>query len=107
MADVIKRVWRSGPRKVKRVAWGYTAQIAGKRVRVTNREWTEGDAEKALAERLLGLAPRPADPPAAPGITLGQATERYLATKEAERKRTRDDRYHLKRLEAFLGGAQT
>src|SRR5262245_22113445 len=41
------------------------------------------------------------------GITLGQAQERYLATKEAERKQTKDDRHHLKRLVAFFGGPDT
>ena len=33
MAEVIKRVWKSGPRKVRRVAWGYTLQVDGKQVR--------------------------------------------------------------------------
>ena len=36
MAEIIKRIWRSGPRKVRRVAWGYTLQVKGRQVRVTN-----------------------------------------------------------------------
>jgi hypothetical protein len=53
MAEVIKRIWRSGPRKVKRIAWGYTLQQDGKQIRVTRGDWTEADAQKALAAALL------------------------------------------------------
>lgn len=56
MAKVFQRVWRSGPRKVKRAAWGYTVQIDGKQERRFREEWTKEDAEKALAGRQLGLA---------------------------------------------------
>jgi hypothetical protein len=64
MADVIKRIWRSGPRKVKRVAWGYTLQKDGKQIRVTRADWTEADAQQALAAVLLGRdRPTPADAP--------------------------------------------
>jgi hypothetical protein len=54
VADIIKRVWRGGPRKVKRVAYGYTLQVNGKQVRKFDSAWTEGDAQKALAAALLG-----------------------------------------------------
>jgi integrase len=71
--------------------------------RVTNVAWTEEDAEKALAARLLGFTPPIAAAPAV-GITLGQAKDRYLAVKAAEQKRSiRDDRQHLARLVAWFG----
>jgi hypothetical protein len=121
MAEIIQRIWRSGPRKVKRVAFGYSIQMPcrpcphkGKdgqvahpdgvrQERVTNVAWTEEDAEKALAARLLGFTPPIAAAPAV-GITLGQAKDRYLAVKAAEQKRSiRDDRQHLARLVAWFG----
>lgn len=104
MAHVIKRTWRSGPRKVKRVAYGYTLQADGKQVRISDSAWTEDDAEKALAARLLGITPALAIEAPASGITLGQAKDRYLAVKEAERKRSvHDDRLHLARLVPWFG----
>src|SRR5256885_15797617 len=30
---ITKRIWKSGPRRIKRVAWGFTAQRNGKQVR--------------------------------------------------------------------------
>jgi integrase len=101
MADVIKRIWRSGPRKVKRTAWGYTLQVNGRQIRVTRADWTEDDAQKALAAALLGLEPSKA---AAPTMTFGQAVEKYLAVKASEGKRSiRDDRYNFARLLAAFG----
>ena len=49
MAEVSQRIWRSGPRKVKRTAWGYTYQQAGKQVRKFNAAWSKQDAERELA----------------------------------------------------------
>ena len=80
MAEVIQRVWKSGPRKVKRVAWGYTLQIAGKQVRKYDRGWTEQDAEKALAAQLLGLeVPEP--PSSTPSKTFAEIAADYLTFK--------------------------
>jgi integrase len=66
-------------------------------VRVTREEWTEEDAEKAMAAALLGRdVPRPVE---RPSMTFGQAIEKYLAVKESEGKRSiRDDRQNLGRL---------
>jgi integrase len=103
MAEVVKRVWRSGPRRVKRVAWGYTLQVNGKQIRVTNAKWTEEDAEKQLAARVLERdAPTPA---AAEPLTFGQAAARYLTAKARKRSLGDDARY----LDAFkvTFGAET
>ena len=53
MAEIIQRVWRSGPRKVKRTAWGFTAMINGKQARKTKATWSKQDAQAALAAALL------------------------------------------------------
>src|SRR5262245_48605317 len=101
MAEVIKRTWKCGPRKVKRTAWGYTFQKDGKQVRKFDSTWNEDAAEKALAAALLGL-----NVPTAPAesITLGAAIERYLKAKEAGQKRSvRNDRMGLARLKAYFG----
>ena len=101
MAKVFQRVWRSGPRKVKRAAWGYTVQIDGKQERRFSEEWTKEDAEKALASRQLGLvAPSSAQPPL--GRTFAEAVERYLAAKARKRSLARD-RAFLEHLKAEFG----
>ena len=41
MAEVIQRIWKSGPRKVKRTAWGFTLQVNGKQERRYDAAWTE------------------------------------------------------------------
>jgi integrase len=105
MAEVIRRVWRSGPRRVRRVAYGYTLQVDGKQVRVTNASWTEEDAQRALAARLLGLADAPKPEVIPTGLTFAAARDRYLDVKEAERKRTRDDRFNLERLVKWFGAS--
>src|SRR5262245_24261283 len=107
MAKVIERKWRSGPRRAKRCAYGYSLMVNGKQERKYCATWTREEAEKALAARLLGLTPAPGAEAPPTGITLGQAQERYLATKEAERKQTKDDRHHLKRLVPFFGGPRS
>src|SRR5262245_35702525 len=102
MAEVIKRVWKSGPRKVRRTAWGFSIQVNGRQVRKFNSAWTEDDAEKALAAAVLGLeAPKPAP---AESVTFGAAIERYLKAKTAGQKRSRrNDRRGLARLTAYFG----
>src|SRR5262245_19440763 len=90
MAEIIKRVWRSGPRKVKRVAWGYTVQVQGRRVRSFNSAWSEADAHAPLAAAVLQRAAPPA--PATPAVrTLGQVAEEYLDFKRAKGKRSLAD----------------
>jgi integrase len=102
MAQVITRTWRSGPRKARRIAWGYTLQVDGRQVRKFDARWTEDDAEKALAARLLGLTPAPAE---APGLTLGAMLDTFLAARAASKrnKSAQDDRERSKPLLAFFG----
>jgi hypothetical protein len=56
---VTERIWRSGPRKVKRAAWGYTVQLESTQVRCFRESWSKEDAEKGLPARLLGVKPEP------------------------------------------------
>ena len=102
MAGIIKRIWRSGPRRVKRVAWGYTLQLNGKQERRFNVAWSKDDARDALAARILERDKRREPPPDT--ITLGMMAEKYLLHKEAARKRSiRNDRMALARLTSALG----
>jgi integrase len=123
VAKVIRVVWRSGPRNVKRCAWGYTIEIDKKQVRKVDAAWSAEDAAPALAARLLerdGLAspaaaftanaldpggPPPA--PAAPAIavkTLGEVVAEYLAYKRAKGKKTIvEDERDLTRFTAAFG----
>jgi integrase len=116
MAQIVQRVWKSGPRKVKRSSWGYTAMIDGRQVRRSDAGWTEDDARAALvaAQRGdTGVATASTDRPQiastalpASGLTLDEARARFLATKTAEGKRTvRDDRLNLARLVVWFGAA--
>jgi site-specific recombinase XerD len=103
MAEVIQRIWRSGPRKVKRSAWGYTAQIDGQQVRKYDAAWSKQDAEEALAARLLE---RDTPPPPTPMVpkTFGEVAADYLTFKNAEGKRSvDDDERALTRLRAWFG----
>src|SRR5688572_16275279 len=103
MAQVIQRIWRSGPRKVKKVAWGYTLQIHGKQERKYDATWSKEDARDALAARILN---RDATPPSAPapGVTLAAMIELYLRQKAAGGKKTiQNDREALARCLAFFG----
>src|SRR5437867_5412595 len=86
MAQVNQRLWKIPGQRTKRKAWGFTAQINGKQVRRYKAEWTQDDAEAELAKALLTIEP---ERPKGAGITLAQAAERYLATKntiEADRR---------------------
>src|SRR5206468_136741 len=97
------RKWKSGPRKIPRVAYGYTFQGKdGKQVRVSDAAWSREDAEKALAARLLKT-----DSPAEAvfsAVTFKAMTERYLKEKEVGRKRTLwYDRLIIAKLVAHFG----
>ena len=100
---VIERVWRSGPRHVKRTAWGYTVQIDGKQVRAFNAAWSKDDAQQAMAARMLERDAPP--PPSAPAlVTFQQMIERYLREKTVSRKKTiKNDREALARFRDFFG----
>jgi len=103
MADVIQRIWRSGPRRVRRTAWGYTLQIGGTQVRKSNATWTQEDAHREMAARLLRR-----DPPVttAPAVRmLGDVATEYLDFKRAKGKRslTGDELALTKRILPWFG----
>jgi hypothetical protein len=70
MAQVVQRIWRSGPRKVRRTAWGYTLQVDAK------------PSSVKMTERYAHLAPeRLRDAVAAPedfSTTSAQAPARVV-----------------------------
>jgi integrase len=103
MAQVVQRTWRSGPRKVKRAAWGYTLQVGEKQERKYDATWSRDDAEKALAARLLKLDEPPTIAPPPP-LTLAEGIDKFLAFKRVEGKRSVDeDERHLAKLKAWFG----
>lgn len=103
MAEVIHRTWRSGHRKVRKTAWGYTYQSHGERFRKFDSVWSRQDAQEALAAAILERdVPKPAPVPMS--VTLDAAAARYLRAKDARQKRSiRNDRMGLARLKAFFG----
>src|SRR5262245_12878555 len=108
MAQVIQRVWRSGPRKVKRTAWGFTYQDAsGHQVRKFDATWSKEDAEKALAARLLKPGLRTevySQANKVASVTFQAMTERYLKEKAVSKARTVYDLGKtLQRLLAYFG----
>src|SRR2546426_10794258 len=46
---ITKRIWKSGPRRIKRVAWGFTAQRNGKQVRRGCGGGRKEDAERGVS----------------------------------------------------------
>jgi integrase len=100
---ITKRTWRSGPRKIKRVAYGYTFQDKdGKQIRETDSSWTREDAEKAMAARLLNVATPKAEDVHI--VTFKGMTDHFLREKDAAKKKTiRSDRNIIKRLLAAFG----
>ncbi len=101
MAEVSQRSWKLPGQRSKRLAWGYTVTVNGKRVRQYRSEWTKTEAEEALAKAKLGLEQQPSKSEQ-PGITVGQAVEKYLAAKT--RKRTiAEDRRQLEHLKLVFG----
>lgn len=89
MAKVRQRTWTIRGQRTKRKAWGFVTVDNGKQVRQFKAEWTREDAENALASHVLKLE-QPKAP--APGLTLAQAAERYLAAKTRKRSVTGDRR---------------
>jgi hypothetical protein len=73
MAQIIQRTWKSGPRTVKRSAWGYTLQLHGRQERTFNAAWTKEDAQNAFAARVLDRDVPPA--PAPSTVTLDAFTK--------------------------------
>src|SRR2546422_2155524 len=102
MAKLMKRTWYStsptGQRQ-KRVAWGYTTQgVDGKQIRRSDAGWTREDAENALAEHRLGIAPKDS----AAGLPFSVAVERYLKAKSRKRSIKNDER-SLKLFTEYFG----
>lgn len=105
MAKVRKFTWTSrGPtgHRVRRVAWGYTAQVNGKQVRKFEAEWSQDDAEKALAafqldkdkEKTEQSRPR----------TLREVAQEYMEFKRLKGKRSlENDTTFVERFKAFFG----
>jgi integrase len=104
MGKLTKRTWYvTGPtgRRIKRVAYGFTAQTRdGTQVRRMRAEWTRADAEKALAEFHLGIEQQKTTE--ARGVTLGAAVEQYLKAK-ARKKSIKEDERHLNTLKLAFG----
>ena len=104
MAEVSQRTWRSGPRKVRRSAWGYTIMVKGKQERRFNGAWTADDAQLALSERLEQVR---AGVERLRECTLAELAEEYLGHKEHAGKRSiKEDRRILRKrlLPAFGPG---
>jgi integrase len=104
MGKLTKRTWYvTGPtgRRIKRVAYGFTAQTRdGTQTRRMRAEWTKDDAERALAEIQLGIEQEKATK--ARGVTFGDAVEQYLKAK-VRKKSTKEDERHLKTLMLAFG----
>jgi integrase len=99
MAKVNQRKWKVPGQRTKRKAWGFTVVVDGKREKHYRAEWTQDDAEQALAVILLKIAQPKAK---GTGLTLAQAAERYLAAK-ARKRSLRDDRRLLTNLKTVFG----
>src|SRR5262249_47839422 len=116
MAKVNQRLWKIPGQRTKRKAWGFTAQLpcnpcphrhpttgavlhpdGVRQVRQYKVEWSKEDAEKELAALLVKQDEEP-KPKKAEGITVGAATERYLALKARKKSLAGDKRIiaHLK-----------
>jgi len=89
MAKVNQRLWRIPGQRTRRKAWGFTAEVNGKRRKSYRTEWTKDDAETALAKALLDVKEPVA---ASSGITLAQAADRYLAAKARKKSLYADER---------------
>src|SRR4030095_8515629 len=98
MAKVKQRLWKVPGQRTKRKAWGFTAEVNGKRRKSYRTEWTKDDAETALAKALLEIEA----PKAVSSITLAQAADRYLAAK-ARKKSLAEMTRVLEVFKAYFG----
>jgi integrase len=99
---VIKRTWRSGPRRAKQTAYGYTLMVDGKQERKYDGAWTPEQARDALAARILERDLPTPGPALTSTMTFGQAVARYLVVKQSK-KSIHHDAGHLARLTRALG----
>src|SRR5207247_760665 len=83
---ITKRIWKSGPRRIKRVAWGFTAQRNGKQVWRGREERAKEDAERAVSGWTVegGTAGTAAGPGPAAGAGHGQPRGRAPALDSAD-----------------------
>lgn len=101
MARVFKRKWKSDRTRKVRPAWGYTVQINGKQARKFSATWTQDDAQRALAARLLEREAAAAPPPVK---TFADVAREYLEFKRAKGKRSIvEDERDLRRFTAEFG----
>src|SRR5690242_20188643 len=100
MAEVSQRAWKIPGQRTKRLAWGYTVMIGGKRRKSYHSEWTKEQAEAELAKVLLQIEEKPKQQGA--GITLKEAVDQYLLTK-ARKKSLAFDKLYLNQLKAAFG----
>lgn len=101
MADVTQRVWKSGPRRVRRTAWGYTFQRDGRQVRKFDAAWSKEDAQAALVKALEEIR---AGVVHVDQRTLADVVAEYLRYKEDGGKRSlKEDRriLHARIVPAF------
>lgn len=104
MARVGKRVWKSrgvGGRRVRKTAWGYSLVVDGRQQKAYRESWTKDDAERALAERVLGIEAK-AKAPSATVSSFGKVVERYLEVKASVRSLP-DQRAALGRMAVYFG----
>ncbi len=104
MPSVVRRTWAGrGPtgRRVRRSAWGYSIVVGGEQERRYSAAWSEEDAQKALAARVLGLQAQAKETSGA-AATFGEVAERYLEVKRG-RPSYRDQKLTLDHLLAALG----
>jgi integrase len=101
VAEVSQRSWKIPGQRTKRKAWGYTAIINGKRVKSYKSEWSEQDAQTALAKALLDVEEPKSE---ASSITFEEAKCRYLAAK-ARKKSIDGDKRYLAMFESVFGAA--
>jgi integrase len=101
MAKVRQRTWTVPGQRTKRRAWGFVTTENGAQVRRFKAEWTKEQAEAALAECLLKIEPQK---PKVGGITLGQATDRYLGTRTNRgNPRSKDEKRVVEHLKTAFG----
>jgi len=103
MPNVVKRTWKvrgANGRMVRRESYGFSVVVDGELIRRSDKSWTKEDAQRALAEAQLNLAPKPR----AGGATFGQLCARYL-THKTRKKTVKQDELSLRHLRAAFGDA--
>jgi integrase len=103
MPNIVKRTWKvrgANGRMVRRESYGFSVVVDGELIRRSDKSWTKEDAQRALAEAQLNLAPKPR----AGGATFGQLCARYL-THKTRKKTVKQDELSLRHLRGEFGDA--